>query len=183
MVYYEIAFSGNWDRRFRDFNRIVAVEYLHLLQRICAGELESHAADYAKARCEALSNEFDVADADLVITMMWNTDRTDVDLHVVEPSGEQCNYQHRKTKSGGQLTEDVTEGFGPEMYVLRKAPHGKYAAKVHYFGSDSNRTSTRTKVYLTIYEDFSTDLERVTHHVVTLGDRDETRQVAVINRK
>jgi len=183
IVYYEIAFSGHWDRRFRDFNQIVAVEYLHLLQRICAGELESHAADYAKARCEALSNEFDMADADLVITMMWNTDRTDVDLHVVEPSGEQCNYQHRKTKSGGQLTEDVTEGFGPEMYVLRKAPHGKYAAKVHYFGSDSNRTSTRTKVYLTIYEDFSTDLERVTHHVVTLGDRDETRQVAVINRK
>ena len=183
IVYYEIAFSGHWDRRFRDFNQIVAVEYLHLLQRICAGELESHAADYAKARCEALSNEFDMADADLVITMMWNTDRTDVDLHVVEPSGEQCNYQHRKTKSGGQLTEDVTEGFGPEMYVLQNAPRGKYAAKVHYFGSDSNRTSTRTKVYLTIYEDFSTDRERVTHRVVTLGDRDETRQMAVISRK
>jgi len=183
MVYYEVAFSGSWDRRFRDFNRIVAVEYLHLLQRICAGELESHAADYAKARCESLSNEFDMADADLVITMMWNTDRTDVDLHVVEPSGEQCNYQHRKTKNGGQLTEDVTEGFGPEMYVLPKTPRGKYTAKVHYYGSDSNRTSTRTKVYLTIYEDFSTDLERVTHHVVTLGDRNETRQVAVIGRK
>lgn len=183
MVYYEIAFSGSWDRRFREFNRIVAVEYLHLLQQICAGELQSHAADYAKARCEALSNEFDMADANMVITMMWNTDRTDVDLHVVEPSGELCNYQHRKTKSGGHMTEDVTEGFGPEMYVLRKAPRGKYTAKVHYFGSDSNRTSTRTKVYLTIYEDFSTDLERVTHHVVTLGDRDETRPVAVISRK
>ena len=183
MVYYEIAFSGHWDRRFRDFNRIVAVEYLHLLQRICAGELESHAADYAKARCEALANEFDMAAADLVITITWNTDRTDVDLHVVEPSGEECDYQHRETKSGGHLTEDVTEGFGPEMYVLQQAPRGKYAAKVHYFGSDSNRTSTRTKVYLTIYEDFSTNRERVTHHVVTLGDRDETRQVAVIGRK
>ena len=26
--------------------------------------------------------------ADLVIMMMWNTDRTDVDLHIVEPTGE-----------------------------------------------------------------------------------------------
>ncbi len=53
----------------------------------------------------------------------WNTDTTDVDLHVIEPSGEECFYRHRNTRrSGGRLTQDVTQGYGPEMYVLPARP-------------------------------------------------------------
>ena len=30
-------------------------------------------------------------ESDLLITIRWNTDMTDVDLHVHEPSGEECS--------------------------------------------------------------------------------------------
>ena len=71
--------------------------------------------------------------------MMWNTDRTDVDLHVVEPSGEICYYSHPKTASGGSITDDVTTGFGPDMYVAPKTKDGKYMIKVIFYNGISFR--------------------------------------------
>jgi hypothetical protein len=44
--------------------------------------------------------------------------RTNVDLHVLEPSGEECSYENRDTRIGGHITEDITTGYGPEMYFL-----------------------------------------------------------------
>jgi hypothetical protein len=61
--------------------------------------------------------------------MSWRTDRTDVDLHVTDPSGEEALYFHPDTKIGGHLTADVTTGFGPEMFVLEKAIPGAYEAR------------------------------------------------------
>ena len=63
--------------------------------------------------------------ADVAALIFWNTDGTDVDLHVVEPSGEECFYQHTQTASGGHISRDVTTGYGPELYLLPKAPSGK----------------------------------------------------------
>jgi hypothetical protein len=181
MIYYEVALHGRWNERYRDFHQIVTVEYLHLLQRIAAGELASNAEQYAEARLGALAQSTDVGTADLIVMMMWNTDRTDVDLHIQEPSGEICYYKNRNSRSGGQLTRDVTEGFGPEMYVNRKAPDGKYKIMANYFGTDTNRTQARTKLYVTVYEMFGSKQERVTRHTVTLSRNKEKRDVAVVN--
>ncbi len=120
---------------------------------------------------------------DLTIIIGWNTDRTDVDLHVVEPSGEECYYKNRSTKSNGSITADVTEGFGPEMYTIRKADHGKYAVKVNFYGSDANRTTARTKVYVTVYENLGKKNEIVTNEVVTLSRGKEMRDVATVSIK
>jgi uncharacterized protein YfaP (DUF2135 family) len=45
----------------------------------------------------------------------------------------------------------VTQAYGPEMFTLPKAAAGKYQVRVKYFAQDTNRASTRTKVYATIY--------------------------------
>ncbi len=180
MVYYEVALGGQWHERYQDFDRVASVEYLHLLRRIDRGELESHASDYAKARLESLVEKLPVNQADLVVTLMWNTDRTDVDLHVLEPSGEECFFQHRQTRSGGEITRDVTEGYGPEMYVIRNAPHGKYVVKANYYGSDANRTQVRTKVYVTLFEDFGGRKERAIRKTVLLSRGQELREVAEV---
>ena len=42
-------------------------------------------------------------EADLVLTLGWNTDATDIDLHVVEPTGETCYYSNRTTAIGGRM--------------------------------------------------------------------------------
>jgi tetratricopeptide (TPR) repeat protein len=168
LVYYELAYSGVWDSRFGDFHAIAALDYLHFLRRVAAGKLPSSAADFARARLATLSAKCELKEADLLVTIAWNTDGTDVDLHVTEPGGEECFYGHTTTKTGGRISRDVTAGLGPEMYVLRHAPGGTYHVRAHYFAGDANRTSARTKVYATIYEGWGTPEERLSRKAVSL---------------
>jgi uncharacterized protein YfaP (DUF2135 family) len=129
---------------------------------------------------ETLGKNLSFDSADLLITMNWNTDQTDVDLHIIEPSGEECSYENTNTRSGGQITSDITTGFGPEMYSNPTAPHGKYEIQVKYFGNDQNRTSLQNKVYLTIYRKFGTETERVTRKTIQLSRIGEKETVATI---
>ena len=112
----------------------------------------------------------------------WNTDNTDVDLHVIEPSGEECYYSHRRTSSGGDLTQDVTQGYGPEMYVLPRTEPGNYLIQAHYFASDQNRASVRTKVQALVFENWGTPKERVTDTIVTLEQGKSKHTIAVVGR-
>ena len=89
-----------------------------------------------------------------MVTVGWNTDRTDVDLHVTEPDGGKCYYRRRKTPSGGWISHDVTTGFGPETYVAQRAPEGRFAVAVSYFASDGLRTGTRTRVWATVHRNW-----------------------------
>jgi hypothetical protein len=180
IAYYEVGLAGQWDGRFGDFRRILGLEYVHTLRRIAAGELSTTLKDYAAARLEALSREWSPKQADLVVMITWNTDHTDVDLHVVEPSGEECFYSHRRTRQGGEITQDVTQGYGPEMYVLPKAARGEYKIRAHYYASDRNRQSARTKVQVMVFEGWGTKGERVTDKVVTLALNQEKHDVATV---
>jgi hypothetical protein len=168
MAMFEVGLAGQWDGRFGDFHQILAVEYRELLRHVTAGELATSVPDYAKQRFAALGSEVSVHSADLVVMITWNTDGTDVDLHVIEPTGEECMYSHRSTAIGGQLTRDVTQGYGPEMYVLPHAKEGTYQIRAHYFASDRNRASARTKVQALVFEDFGTPRQRVTEKTIVL---------------
>ena len=180
VIYYEVALNAEWNARYKDVHSIVAVEYAQLLRRIVNKQLPSHAPEYAQARLASMAGQLSVEQADLVITMMWNTDRTDVDLHIVEPSGEECYYEHPRTAQGGQITKDVTEGFGPEMYTLANAKPGNYRIVADYFAGDNNRTQVRSKVYITIYEDFGRPNERITRKTVTLNNQKDKRELAQV---
>ncbi|MCY3021318.1 MAG: tetratricopeptide repeat protein, partial [Planctomycetota bacterium] len=78
-------------------------------------------------RKQALANALDA-----VIVMSWDTDNTDVDLHVIEPH-DHVSYQSKRSFQGGTLDRDVTRGFGPETYTLRHGAPGEYVVKVSYF--------------------------------------------------
>lgn len=177
MVYYEVLLAGGWPERYGTMRQVAGVEYLDLLQRIAAGELATTVPDFAKARRETLAKEVDLVGSDLIVTMMWNTDRTDVDLHVIEPSNETCYYQQMTTANGGQLTFDVTEGFGPEMYFNKAAPAGEYRVLANFYGGDANRTSARTKVFVTLYRDFGSPAQQATTHVIPLSREQEMHEI------
>ena len=51
------------------------------------------------------------------IVLSWNTDNTDLDLHVLTPDGEHCFYGNRVLNNGGALDVDVTTGYGPEIFA------------------------------------------------------------------
>lgn len=178
LLHYEIASTGSWDERFRQFNHIVNVDYVHFLRQVQRGERKLTLAEFAEARLDRLAPSVKLESADIVVAIMWNTDGTDVDLHVTEPTGELCNYQNRQTKIGGSLTRDCTQGFGPELYVLPTARAGKYDVQAKYYSSDANRASTRTKVIATIYEGWGTDHERATRKTIALTTGKEMHPVA-----
>ncbi len=180
LAYYEVGLAGKWDGRFGEFRKILGQDYLRFLRRIGSGELKTSVPEYAKARLETVGAEFDAGKSDLRVVIAWNTDGTDVDLHVVEPTGEECYYKNTKTKIGGEITADVTQGYGPEMYVIRKARPGSYAVRVKYFSSDRNRASARTKVYATVIEKEGTPQEKVTRKVVALADGKEMHDIATV---
>jgi hypothetical protein len=182
IAYFEVGLHGRWQPRFGEFRQILALDYLRLLRRIERGEAKTSLAAHAKARAGEIAGQFNFGRPDLVVMITWNTDNTDVDLHVIEPSGEECYYSHRRTQIGGSLTQDVTQGYGPEMYTLTSGTTGKFAIRAHYFASDRNRMSARTKVYATVIEGWGTPKERVTEKVVTLELGKQVHEIATVNK-
>ena len=85
----------------------------------------------------------------LRVTLAWETDANDVDLHVVDPDGEECFYQHRSTRSGLELYEDITQGLGPEVVRTREAERGTYHVGVRYFAAGPMGISRGVVVVLT----------------------------------
>ncbi|MEX2213900.1 MAG: VIT domain-containing protein [Phycisphaeraceae bacterium] len=99
-------------------------------------------------------------DTDVRIVMRWDTDLTDIDLWVIEPSGEQCYYEHPLTTIGGSITRDMTGGYGPEAYSVRKAMPGSYTIKANFYGSSQQTLTGGTTIHATIYTNFSRTNEK-----------------------
>jgi uncharacterized protein YfaP (DUF2135 family) len=76
----------------------------------------------------------DVPPTSLKIYLFWDTDNTDLDLHVVEPDSTECYYGNRDTPLGGRLDVDVTTGYGPEVYAMEYPNKGLYQFFVHFYG-------------------------------------------------
>ncbi len=70
---------------------------------------------------------------DVSIVMLWEDPSADIDMHVTEAGGERVWYQHQESAQGGHLYYDVTDGFGPEVYVLGAGKPGTYRLEVVYY--------------------------------------------------
>lgn len=92
---------------------------------------------------------------DIRVVLNWNMNNTDIDLHVKDPYGETCYYSNRQTKIGGRISRDITRGYGPEQFMLKKAPKGKYEVFVNYFGDSQVKAEGPSTLMLEIYTNFS----------------------------
>ena len=180
IVCYEAALAQSAPARYGAFRRSTLFEYVHLLDAFDRGTVDGELRGWAAERLGVLGTELGIHEADLVIAMGWNTDRTDVDLHIHDPAGEHCYYEHKTTKMGGRLTQDVTEGYGPELFVLPKAAAGTYELRAHYFSGDSRRASGRAAVHVTIYRGWGRPEVQVERRTVLLGEPKEFVDVATI---
>ncbi len=105
-------------------------------------------------------------DLDLRISMSWDLDLTDVDLHVFEPNGEHAYYGQRESSGGGLVSRDFREGYGPEEYVRHRAAAGRYTVKAHYYGSHQQDVAGACTV--------------IVHVMVNFGRPNEQRQVMTL---
>jgi hypothetical protein len=93
-------------------------------------------------------------DVDLRVVLEWNTDDTDMDLWVDEPTDERAIYDHPRTGIGGRLSHDMTQGYGPEEYLLHKAPDGTYTVQVNVYATDRLNPNGATTVRAHVFRNY-----------------------------
>ncbi|WP_394794019.1 VIT domain-containing protein [Armatimonas sp.] len=117
---------------------------------------------------------------DVRIVMTWDSDSSDMDLHVIEPTGEECFYSHNLTQVGGKLSEDFTNGYGPEDYMIRRAVPGVYKIQTNYFGSSEQKLTGGTTVQATIITNFGRGNEKRQHLTLRLTQNKETVTIGAV---
>ncbi len=164
---------GHWSRRddFEGIEVIALMEANHLIPHAKAAGLKDIPLDKRLIR---------LPDVDVRIVLTWDADNTDIDLWVIEPSGEKAYYEHQRTTIGGLLSQDFTSGYGPEEYVLRRAMKGTYTVKANYFGSDAAKMLGPVTLRVDIFTNFGRDNEKRKSITLRLKDAEETATVADI---
>lgn len=99
-------------------------------------------------------------DVDLRVVIEWNTEATDLDLWVDEPNGERAVYNNPLTVIGGHLSNDMTSGYGPEEYLLRRAPRGSFTVRANVYASDRLNPNGGSRITAHLIRDFGRDNER-----------------------
>jgi hypothetical protein len=179
-INYEIVLAGTWHGRFQqDLKTVVLEEYVRMMQEaIRKKAVSKEVADVFGERLEGLAGK--QKPADLRVTISWNTDATDVDLWVIEPDGTKCYYQHKATKNGGELSADMTQGYGPERYQIETAPKGTFQVLVHYYGTNPNLLGGETHVKVAVTRDAGRPTETTENHTVILKRHNEQVEVCKV---
>lgn len=99
-------------------------------------------------------------DSDIRVIMEWSADDVDLDMHVQEPSGEQVYYGHNRSLIGGRLSNDMTNGFGPEEYWVRRDPGGRFTIESNMFRNDRIDPNGTPRLYVRLIRDFGRPEQR-----------------------
>jgi tetratricopeptide (TPR) repeat protein len=121
-------------------------------------------------------------DVDLRIVVEWNSESTDLDLWVDEPSRERAFYGNQRTLIGGHMSDDMTAGYGPEEYLLRRAPVGTYTIRADTYASDALDPNGASRITTRIIRDFGRATEREDIVDVELVPGDEEEDEKLIGR-
>jgi uncharacterized protein YfaP (DUF2135 family) len=129
-------------------------------------------------------------DAQLRVQLSWDTDFSDIDLHLIRPGGTvesdndcfyaNCTFGGLEWGAAGAagnpvLDVDDTEGYGPENIIIPSgAEAGEYRVVVHNYDGYPNTRAT-VKIYLNEVE-----VQRFTSNPLDEGVRDYW-QVARVN--
>jgi len=97
---------------------------------------------------------------DIRIVMDWNMNNTDIDLWVTDPNGEKCYYSHTRTAIGGRISHDMTQGFGPEQFLLKKAIKGTYKIEINYYGDRQATIADPTTIMAELFTHYGTPQEK-----------------------
>jgi hypothetical protein len=176
-VNYEVVLAGTWHNRFRQELKVVAEEeYADMMQEaIRQKRVSPSLTNHFGERLEHMAQP--QQKSDLRVTISWNSDATDIDLWVIEPDGTKCFYQHNRTKNGGELSQDQTQGYGPERYRVGRARPGVYTVLVHYFAVNPNLLGGETHVTVTVTKFAGSPQETTQRHTVLLKQHNQQVEV------
>jgi hypothetical protein len=138
---------GRWDGRFADIELIALAELNAVRAR---AERDRKPLDVSAFDARLMKN----LPLDVRVVLAWDADATDVDLHVIDPNGEEVFYGHDLSYQGGTISRDATGGYGPEEFSLRVAKPGTYRVEAHFFGHRQQVISTSTGLMLWLSSGF-----------------------------
>lgn len=137
--------ANPWDSAFEGIESISVTEANRVLSRLEA------AGGEGSLPLDMLREDMPM---DLRIVVSWNVDETDMDLWVVEPTGERARYDNPLTAIGGRLSNDMTNGYGPEEYLLKDAPEGLYDIIMDYYSGDIVNPSAAVAIQAEIWQNY-----------------------------
>jgi Ca-activated chloride channel homolog len=91
---------------------------------------------------------------DIRVVMNWNMNDSDIDLWVIDPKGEKCFYSNKLTALGGRISDDFTQGYGPEQFMLKKARKGHYKVMTNYFSDRQQKIAGPVTVMAELYTNY-----------------------------
>ncbi|MGZ5206182.1 MAG: VIT domain-containing protein [Caldimonas sp.] len=143
---YEVV-TGRWDGRFPDIDLIALAELNNVVARAAR---DGRPVDTSAIEPRLLKN----LPLDVRVVLAWDADATDVDLHVIDPNGEEVFYGHNLSYQGGTISRDATGGYGPEEFSLRNAKPGKYRVEANFFGHRQQVLTSSTGIMLWLSSGF-----------------------------
>ncbi|MDR2208459.1 MAG: DUF2135 domain-containing protein [Azoarcus sp.] len=169
-TFYKIM-TGMWGR-FNSIKQITFVEMNNLI------------ALNPKLDTSKISKELIFAmPVDVRVVLGWSTDSTDIDIHVKDPYGEKAYYGNRLTRIGGSVSTDITDGFGPEEFMLKKAVNGDYEISTNNFGDSRQSVSGPTTLYLDIFTYYGTKKQTHQRVLVRTENVKENNVIGTVNFK
>ncbi|HHE55926.1 MAG TPA: DUF2135 domain-containing protein [Caldithrix abyssi] len=159
-----------WDQRFPEIE-LIALEEMNNIIALHGQRLNLKDIDKRLIKNLPL---------DLRIVMTWDADNTDIDLWVIDPNNEKCYYQNRYTKIGGYLSKDFTGGYGPEEFLLKKAPRGSYKIKANFYGDHRQILSSSVTVFVDIFTHYGTKQQKKKSMHLRLKNVEDLQDIATV---
>ncbi|MBF4517431.1 DUF2135 domain-containing protein [Flavobacterium sp. ANB] len=153
--------AGKYQESFDELIKALEVNYYGEMRDHYEGvediilmDLNRMIIEHSGLKTEKLDKKYlDKMPVDIRIIMNWNQMDVDLDLHIIEPNGEECYYGHKDTQAGARFSKDFTRGYGPEQYLIRNAIKGKYKIKTNYFGetqlTENGPATIMVEIYIT----------------------------------
>jgi hypothetical protein len=155
-----------WDQRFREVQLIVMNEINSIVNT--QKGLRTSFIDKRLLKKEPV---------DIRVVLTWDTDNSDMDLWVTDPEDEKCYFSNTLTYLGGKISRDVTQGYGPEEFMLKKAPKGNYKIEVNYYGNRSQKQLLPVSLRITFFTHYGTPQEKKQETTVRLSNQREIIEV------
>jgi len=117
-----------------------------LTVQFAAVDRTGHVSEWQTKQLTTIS----VISGDVQVSVSWDT-YTDVDLHVIEPSGEEIYYAHRSSATGGQQDLDSNPACSLDRvnnenisWPIGRSPQGCYTVLVDYWSSCGGQSAEYT---------------------------------------
>ncbi|MFM9985936.1 MAG: DUF2135 domain-containing protein, partial [Flavobacteriales bacterium] len=163
--------SKNWNSRFPEIE-LIAVGELNQIIQSSPSPLNTSFIDARLLKHMPM---------DARVVLNWDADNCDIDLWVTDPRGEKCYYGHRDTKIGGHNSADLTGGYGPEEFIIKKAMKGKYKIEINYYGDRQQSIEGPTTIQVEVYTDFGMATQKANLITRRLSNKSETLEIGVFD--